>query len=221
MPFVVRSLLRCASCWRFQPTVTLPCRTRWTRSRTREILAAANILLAGHAAQPGAIFQSIELREPPKDVVLAFHPRRPDPARGAGLLPPEQEELQDHRRPDHGTFTPPVLIPKSDGQLGLTITEVSDFSFAFQNPAFLQRSPARPHHARPALHVLVQPLTAGSFGLPEETDASSRRRCTTPKAQASTFSRARSRACRPSSTSTTRSCSTSRHRRGPGAGADA
>jgi hypothetical protein len=38
-----------------------------------------------------------------------------------------------------GTFTPPVLIPPSDGQLGLTITEVSDFSFVFQDPAFLAR----------------------------------------------------------------------------------
>ena len=47
-----------------------------------------------------------------------------------------------------GTFTPPVLIPRTEGQLGLTITEVSDFSFAFQDPAFLRRwrcaaSPAR------------------------------------------------------------------------------
>jgi Cu2+-containing amine oxidase len=37
-----------------------------------EILAAANILLQGRTAQPGAIFQSIELREPAKAEVLAF-----------------------------------------------------------------------------------------------------------------------------------------------------
>ena len=36
-----------------------------------------------------------------------------------------------------GTFTPPALIPPREGQLGLTITEVSDFSFVFQDPAFL------------------------------------------------------------------------------------
>jgi len=31
-----------------------------------EIIGAANVLLAGGAAQPGAIFQSVELREPPR-----------------------------------------------------------------------------------------------------------------------------------------------------------
>jgi Cu2+-containing amine oxidase len=31
-----------------------------------EIIGAASILLGGGAAQPGAIFQSVELREPPK-----------------------------------------------------------------------------------------------------------------------------------------------------------
>ena len=44
-----------------------------------EILAAAFILQAAGAAQPGAIFQSIDLREPPKDAVLAFVPGSPIP----------------------------------------------------------------------------------------------------------------------------------------------
>ncbi|MGH8598676.1 MAG: hypothetical protein ACREXT_18650 [Gammaproteobacteria bacterium] len=39
-----------------------------------EILGAAFILLGAGAAQEGAIFQSIELREPPKNIVLSFSP---------------------------------------------------------------------------------------------------------------------------------------------------
>ena len=35
-----------------------------------EMLGAANILLQGRAGQPGAVFQSIELREPAKHEVL-------------------------------------------------------------------------------------------------------------------------------------------------------
>ena len=35
-----------------------------------EMLAAANHLLQGRAAQPGAVFQRIELREPAKHEVL-------------------------------------------------------------------------------------------------------------------------------------------------------
>ena len=35
-----------------------------------EMLGAANLLLQGRAAQPGAVFQSIELREPGKSEVL-------------------------------------------------------------------------------------------------------------------------------------------------------
>jgi Cu2+-containing amine oxidase len=36
-----------------------------------EIVAAANILLNARAAQPGAIFQAVDLQEPPKHEVLA------------------------------------------------------------------------------------------------------------------------------------------------------
>ena len=39
-----------------------------------EIIGAASILLAGGGAQPGAIFQAVDLREPAKDVVLGVHP---------------------------------------------------------------------------------------------------------------------------------------------------
>src|SRR5262245_2133465 len=38
-----------------------------------EIIGAAQILLNGGAAAPGAAFQSIDLKEPPKSEVLAFH----------------------------------------------------------------------------------------------------------------------------------------------------
>ena len=64
-----------------------------------EILAAANILLQGRAAQPGAIFQSIELREPAKAEVLAFRGGNARPV-GDRLLPPEQAQLQDDRQPE-------------------------------------------------------------------------------------------------------------------------
>jgi Cu2+-containing amine oxidase len=37
-----------------------------------EIVQAAQILLTGHAAQSGAAFQSIELREPRKETVLNY-----------------------------------------------------------------------------------------------------------------------------------------------------
>ena len=134
-----------------------------------EILAAANILLAGHAAQPGAIFQSIELREPPKDVVLGFHPGDPIPRAAQVFYRQSKKSYKSIVDLTHGTFTPPVLIPKSDGQLGLTITEVFDFSFAFQDPQFLHALTRRGITTPDQLaHVFVTPLTAGSFGLPEE-----------------------------------------------------
>ncbi|MGH8598677.1 MAG: tyramine oxidase, partial [Gammaproteobacteria bacterium] len=68
-----------------------------------------------------------------------------------------------------GTFTPPMLIPISDGQLGLTITEVLDFTFAFEDPTFLAALAARGITTPAQLaNVFVTPLTPGSFGLPEE-----------------------------------------------------
>ena len=132
-----------------------------------EIIQAAGILLQGGAAKPGAIFQSVELREPPKALVLT----------GSGT-PPRQatvffrQERKSYRSVVNlgsGTYTPPALIPISDGQLGLTIQEVLDFSFAFQDPAFLSALARRGVRTPAQLaQVLVTPLTAGSFGLPEE-----------------------------------------------------
>jgi primary-amine oxidase len=135
-----------------------------------EILAAASVLLAGGAAHPGAIFQSIDLREPPKAAVLGFHAG--DPIARAATVYFRQDKRSYRSVVDlgHGTFTPPVQIPRSDGQLGLTITEVSDFTFAFADPAFLAAL-ARRGLTTPAqlANVLVTPLTPGSFGLPEES----------------------------------------------------
>ena len=102
-----------------------------------EILAAGNILLQGRAAQPGAIFQSIELREPPKAEVLAFR-RGSAPSRSAMVFYRQNKQsFKSIVNLSLGTFSPPVLIPISDGQLGLTIQEVSDFAFVFNDPAFL------------------------------------------------------------------------------------
>lgn len=135
-----------------------------------EILAAASVLLDAGAAGAGAVFQSIELHEPPKGAVLAF------PAGGA--LPREatvfyREDEQSFRTVvdlSGGTFTPPTRIPSSAGQLGLTIQEILDFSFAFEDPRFLAALAARGIlTAEQLANVLVTPLTPGSFGLPEES----------------------------------------------------
>ena len=146
-------------------------RIRWTRSSADEILAAANILLQGRAAQPGAIFQSIDLREPPQaarcSAFVAARRRRP---RGDRLLPPEQAELQDDGQPDarhvHAAGADPDerRPARPDDHRGV------DFTFAFQDPAFLRALALRGiARAQQLQKVFVTPLTPGSFGLPEES----------------------------------------------------
>jgi primary-amine oxidase len=134
-----------------------------------EILAAANILLRGGAAQPGAIFQSIELREPSKSEVLGYR-SGVGPSRSATVFFRQRKKsYKTTVNLSALTFTPPVLIPPSEGQLGLTITEVSDFSFVFQDPNFLSALALRGIRSAQQLQkVFVTPLTPGSFGLPEE-----------------------------------------------------
>jgi len=135
-----------------------------------EILGAAFVLLGAGAALPGAIFQSIDLREPSKEAVLAFLPGDPISRAATVYFRQDKKSYKTVVNLDSGTFTPPVLIPKTDGQLGLTITEVSDFGFAFSNPAFLNALAARGITTPSQLaNVLVTPLTPGSFGLPEES----------------------------------------------------
>ena len=135
-----------------------------------EIIESANILLRGRAAQPGAIFQSVELREPSKQAVLSLRPGAAPPQRQATVF--YRQDRKSYKTTVNlaaGTFTPPALIPISDGQLGLTIQELFDFSFAFQDPAFLGALARRGIRTAQQLQkVFVTPLTPGSFGLPEE-----------------------------------------------------
>ena len=63
-----------------------------------------------------------------------------------------------------------MLIPASDGQLGLTIAEVSTLGFAVETPAVRNALALRGLDTpEKRLNVLVTPLTPGSFGLPEES----------------------------------------------------
>ena len=132
-----------------------------------EIIGAAQLLLNGGAAKPGAIFQSVELREPTKAAVLSG---TGTPDREATVFwRQNQQSYKSNVNLRTAAFTPPQLIPRTQGQLGLTITEVVDFSFAFQDPAFLQALARRGISTPQQLQqVLVTPLTPGSFGLPEE-----------------------------------------------------
>jgi primary-amine oxidase len=131
-----------------------------------EIVGAANILLGGGAAQPGAIFQSVELREPAKAAVL--NGRAAD-RQATVFWRQNQQSFWSTVNLRTASFTPPQFTPRSQGQLGLTITEVVDFGFAFQDPAFLRALARRGIRTPEQLQqVLVTPLTPGSFGLPEE-----------------------------------------------------
>ncbi len=131
-----------------------------------EIVGAANVLLMGGAAQPGAIFQSVELREPSKTEVIAG---RSNTRHATVFWRQNKQSFKSVVNLRAGSFTPRQLIPRTQGQLGLTITEVLDFSFAFQDPAFLQALARRGISTPQQLQqVLVTPLTPGSFGLPEE-----------------------------------------------------
>ena len=135
-----------------------------------EILAAAFILQGAGAAQPGAIFQSIDLREPPKDVVLGFQPGNPITRAATVYYRQNKKSYRTVVESRQRHVLAAAVIPKSDGQLGLTITEVSDFTFAFQDPAFLHALAKRGITTPGQLaNVLVTPLTPGSFGLPEES----------------------------------------------------
>jgi len=134
-----------------------------------EIIGAATILLAGHAAQPGAAFQSVELREPRKEAVLSYS--------GGAIDREALVYFRQNRRSfrsvvnlTRGSFTPPVEIPRKDGQLGLTIGEIFDFAFLLRDPAFKAAMAKRGIDTPDELaKVFVTPLTAGSFDLPEES----------------------------------------------------
>ena len=134
-----------------------------------EILQAAQLLLDGGAAEPGAVFQSIELRDPPKSEVLAFAPGGTLTRRATVFYRQHKRSYTSEVNLTTGSYSPPQLIPRSAGQLGLTITEVSDFTFLFSDTRVLQALAARGFvSAEELAHVFVTPLTPGVLRLPEE-----------------------------------------------------
>lgn len=134
-----------------------------------EILAAATILLDAGAARRGAIFQAIDLREPAKDVVLGSATGSAVARRAAVFFRQDKKSFRTVVNLTNRTFTRPVEIPTSEGQLGLTIQELFDFSFVFSDAAFLAAMARRGIDTEDELaKVFVTPLTPGSFGLPEE-----------------------------------------------------
>jgi Cu2+-containing amine oxidase len=137
-----------------------------------EIIGAATILLDG-GGRPGAIFQAIDLREPSKDAVLAFPSGASAPRRATVLFRQNRKSFRSIVNLTSGTFTPPVEIPRSDGQLGLTVQEIIDFAFVLEDGAFRQAMARRGIDTSEKLaNVLVPPLTAGSFGLRRRRSAS-------------------------------------------------
>lgn len=134
-----------------------------------EILSAAAILLNAGVANAGAVFQSIEIQEPTKDFVLGFQAGSDIPRSAIVFFRQNKRSFKSIVNLSNSTFTPPVEIPTSDGQLGLTIQEIIDFSFVFQNQGFLDALARRGiDTAQERATVLVTPLTPGAFGLPEE-----------------------------------------------------
>lgn len=135
-----------------------------------EIIQAAQILLDGGAAVPGALFQSVELREPAKENVLAFHT-------GDAITRVATVDYRQNKKSyrsivnlSAGTYSAPVEIPRSQGQLGLTIGELFSFSFLADDPAYQAAMAKRGiDTAEKLANVFVTPLTPGSFGLPEES----------------------------------------------------
>ena len=91
-----------------------------------EILGVASILLAGGAAQPSAIFQAIDLREPGKDAVLGFPGGGNPPRRATVFFRHSKKSYRSVVNLTTGTFTPPTEIPRTEGQLGLTFQEIAD-----------------------------------------------------------------------------------------------
>jgi primary-amine oxidase len=135
-----------------------------------EILTAASILIEAGAANPGASFQNIELKEPSKDFVLGFQQGEAIPRSATVFYRQDRRSFRTAVDLISGEFTRPELIPRRDGQLGLTIGEIFDFEFLFQDPTFLDALMRRGiDTAEELANVFVTPLTPGSFGLPEES----------------------------------------------------
>ena len=118
---------------------------------------------------PGAAFQSVELQEPAKEAVLDFQAGDPIDRSAVVHFRQNKESFRSVVNLSGGTFSAPVEIPKSQGQLGLTISELLDFSFLADNADY-QAALARRGLDTPEelAKVFVTPLTPSSFGLPEE-----------------------------------------------------
>jgi len=130
-----------------------------------EMIGAASLLLGTGAARPGAAFQAVDLREPPKHEVLAGRGDR----EAIVFWRQDQRSFKSIVNLSRGRHTPPLAIPPSEGQLGLTITEVLNFSYVFSDPAFVAALARRGLRTPEQLaKVFITPLTPGSFGLPEE-----------------------------------------------------
>ena len=135
----------------------------------KEIVSAAQILLDGGAAVPGAAFQSVELREPAKETVLAFHAGDPIERSATVDFRQNKRSFRSVVNLFQGTFSSPVEIPNSRGQLGLTISELVDFGFLAENADYKAAMAKRGLDTPEELaKILVTPLTPGFFGLPEE-----------------------------------------------------
>jgi primary-amine oxidase len=101
--------------------------------------------------------------------VLGFHTGDTVPRRATVFFRQNKKSFKSTVNLTSGTFTAPVEIPPSDGQLGLTFQEIIDFAFVFQDAGFLKAMARRGIDTPEELaKVLVTPLTPGSFGLPEE-----------------------------------------------------
>ena len=134
-----------------------------------EILEAANILLRFGKVGGSAIFQSIEIMEPSKDFVLNWESGDAIPRSATVFVRENKKSFKTVVNLTAGTCAPLAEIPTSEGQLGLTIQELLDFAFVFEDQDFLDAMAARGIDTPEELgNVLVTPLTPGSFGLPEE-----------------------------------------------------
>jgi hypothetical protein len=151
-----------------------------------EIIGAANLLLTTGAARPGATLRAVDLREPPKHEVLAGRGDR----EAVVFWRQDKRSFKSIVNSSRGRHTPRRGIPVLDGQLGLTMTEVLDFSYDFEGPALLaalaRRGLGTPRSWPRCSSRRSRPARSAC---PRRRGASSRRRCTAPRARPSTCTR--------------------------------
>ena len=176
-----------------------------------EILAAANILLQGRAAQPGAIFQSIELREPAKAEVLAFRGGNAPNRSATVFYRQNKRSYKSDRQPDPGNVHAAGADPGQRRPARPDDPGGQRLLVHLPGPGIPERARAARHplaaaaaeglrHAADA--GLVRPA-GGSAPHRQGADVLHRRRAS------STSTPGRSRGCRRSSTSTSAASSSS------------